>query len=572
LVESGLQAIPRSLVRAIKRVAYRLPVIVLAAAAAVALVGGTGIGSGFASWLGEILPVDPQTVDPVDAVTVGATLAVLAIGLFRRKRLARRLAVATFGAAALGQAVTLHHPFGAALGVVCVIALTRSRRRYRIDSDRALRRVSVVMALAGATVLVAGSLVSDAIAAAPVGSPLDDLASSLMAGLDGVDPTGILVPERAAGIFEALELAARLAVLVAAFGILRADPDRPPPDLLERYRELARRNARGALAPFQLGRDKLLFALPSGDGVVAYGRSGRDAIVLGDPIGTPPGAWRTFRAFVGRCTRGDVAVGVYQASAASTTPLEAMGFRTFKIGEEALVELRGFDLSGSRRANLRHTVARARRGGIHVVWRPNGLTPDETIPLLPALADIDAVWRRVHGPRMGFTISAFEAADLRCVGLALACEADGRPAAFATFRRTEPDAWVLDLLRRRSDATPGAIEAAVAHAALAMAEAGDRQLSLGLVALRGLTLDAGPLESRLLAVAARLVRPVYDIAGLTFFKNKFAPRWESRHAAVRGRLGAPGYVLALLRLHLAPSLPHLEPHLPAIRPFGHLRP
>jgi len=552
--------------------ADRLPMLALAAAAALAVAGGTGIGSGLASWLVAILPVDPQTLDPVDAVTVGATLALLAIGLFRRKRLARRLAVATFGAAALGQAVTLHHPFGAALGVVCVVALVRSGHRYRVDSDRALRRISVVLAVAGAAVLVVGSLLSDAIAAAPVGSPLDDLASSLMAGLDGVDPTGILVPERAASNFEVLELVARLAVLVAAFGILRADPDRPAPNLLERYRELARRNAHGALAPFQLGRDKLLFALPSGDGVIAYGRAGRDAIVLGDPIGTPADAWRTFRAFVGRCARGDVAVAVYQASAASIEPLEALGFRTFKIGEEAIVDLRGFDLSGSHRANLRHTVTRAARGGVRVAWYPSGLSPDEAARLLPALAGIDATWHRGRGPRMGFTIGEFAPADLGDVGVALAFEADGRPAAFATFRRTEPDAWVLDLLRRRSDATPGAIEAAVAHAAMAMAEAGDRQLSLGLVALRGLAPNSGPVESRLLALGIPLIRSVYDIAGLTFFKNKFAPRWEPRHAAVRGRLGGLGFVVGVLRLHLAPSLPRFKPEAPALRPSGHSQP
>jgi phosphatidylglycerol lysyltransferase len=243
-------------------------------------------------------------------------------------------------------------------------------------------------------------------------------------------------------------------------------------------------------------------------------------------------------------------VGIYQASPGSVGPLESLGFRTFKIGEEAILDLTDFDLAGPRRANLRHTISRAQRGGLGVAWCPDGLTPEEAARLLPALAEIDAAWQRAHGPRMAFTIGSFEPADLGGVGLALAFEADGRPAAFATFRRTEPGAWVLDLLRRRSEATPGAIEAAVAHAASGMAEAGDRQLSLGLVALRGLSLKSGPPESRLLAVGARLVRPLYDIAGLTFFKNKFAPRWEPREAAVRGRLGAVGFVLAVLRLHL----------------------
>ena len=58
------------------------------------------------------------------------------------------------------------------------------------------------------------------------------------------------------------------------------------------------------------------------------------------------------------------------------------------------------------------------------------------------------------------------------------------------------------------------------------------------------------MEERALAAIARLVRPFYDVEGLAFFKDKFAPRWEPRYVAVPSRVHLLGLLLALARLHL----------------------
>src|SRR5207249_11772820 len=63
---------------------------------------------------------------------------------------------------------------------------------------------------------------------------------------------------------------------------------------------------------------------------------------------------------------------VYQASAAGLDPLRARGFVAYHIGLEAMLDLNSFDLSGPRRANLRHTVTRAQRGGLRFEWYPTG--------------------------------------------------------------------------------------------------------------------------------------------------------------------------------------------------------
>ncbi len=318
-----------------------------------------------------------------------------------------------------------------------------------------------------------------------------------------------------------------------------------------RAREITRRHGRGALLPFQIGEDKLVFTPEGVEGVVVYGVAGHHAVVLGDPIGPAVDAWRAFDLFLETCRqRGQVPV-VYQASAEARDSLAQRGFRAVQVGREARLDLATFDLAGPRRANLRHTVARARKGGVRVTVQLGGLDPSEHRRLQRGLTAIDDAWRAKAGPELGFTIGRFDPSELGSLCISVAEGAEGDPIAFATFRPTGTDGgWVLDLMRRLPDATPGAFEACLTEAATAMRAAGASNLSLGLVPLGGLSSRSPILEERVLARGARAVRPWYDTSGLEFFKQKFDPTWELRYAAVRMRRDLFGLGVALLRLHL----------------------
>lgn len=532
-----------------ERLVLRLPEVALALAGLIAIVRITGADASLAAALAPLLPFDPASIDPLDALTAGLALSTMALAVRRRKRLAWPMAVALFAAAAVAQAMVLRHPLGAALALSCLGILLVDVRRYRVGTDRRLRLLALGIMAVGVGVLVGGSVLADA--AAPIGSAFDTLARWSIEILAFIDPTGLVTSAQSSSVLEVIEFATETAVLVAALAVLTADPDRPPPELLERDRRVARLYAHGALAPYQVGPDVLLFADHEGDGVVAYGRAGRTAVVLGDPIGPPPAAWGAFRAFEERCARGDIDVGVYQASPAVADHLRELGYRIFRVGEEAVIDVRRFSLAGGRMANLRHTVTRASRGGVRIGWYPDGLAPDDHDRWSGELLAVSRAWQATHGPAMRFTISPLDPVDLLRVGLAMATDPGGRIVAFATFRRTASDAWVLDVTRRRTDAVPGALEACLVTAATAMREAGDAELSLGLVALAGMSpAGDGPIEERLLAVGRRLVRPLYDIDGLLFFKGKFDPDWRPRFGAYRGRGPMVGYAVALLRLHL----------------------
>ncbi len=343
-------------------------------------------------------------------------------------------------------------------------------------------------------------------------------------------------------------LAVRLPIfLIVLATLLPAPEDSVPSAVAERADLTLRSRGRGALLPFQLASDKRRFVAPDG-GVIVSGTKGRFVVALGDPIGVDD-AGPAFTSFSDACrSRGQVPA-VYQATARFAPVLAAAGMRVFRVGHEAIVGLDGFDLRTPRRANLRHTISRARRGGLSFEFH-HGLDEDARARLLPGLLEADASWRRTAGPELGFTIGRFDPAEIDRLAIAVAVGADGGVVAFTTFRPMGDDGWVLDLMRRVPGRVPGAVEGCIVEAAMAMAAEGAPSLSLGLAPLAGIAADANGFEERALALAARLVRPWYDVEGLAFFKSKFDPTWVARSAAVPSRLHLPGLALALLGLHL----------------------
>jgi len=321
----------------------------------------------------------------------------------------------------------------------------------------------------------------------------------------------------------------------------------------QRARHVFDRFGHGALLPFQRSDDKHWFIGREGDSLISYGLAGRVAVVLGDPVGPDDHAWATFDRFLAACRAHRIVPVVYQATAAGRQRLDAAGFRCFPIGREAIVDLGQFDLRGPKRANLRHTVTRAERGGIRICWWPGGLAADEIARFGPGLTAIDTQWRRSAGPTMGFTIGTFETDRLATATIAIALDSAEAPVACATFAPTGADGgWVLDLLRRDPSGVPGALESCVARAAYEFRAERAQSLSLGLVPLWGLDRQSDLVEERLLARSTAVAAPVYDVDGLAFFKAKFDPRWETRYAAVPRRRDLAALVLGLLKLHLVP--------------------
>jgi phosphatidylglycerol lysyltransferase len=492
--------------------------------------------------LAAVLPLDPRSPSLAVLVTGALAAFLLAIGLWRGKRFAWWLALVVLTAGAVQQGVAMHHPFGALVALACVALLVLDRGRYVVASPPKARRTVVALVgigLAAPLLLVVGGF-----------RPLDVASGweSWLALGDPIRAIGTTDPS----VMLSLMALARVPLVLALLLILKPAPEpHMTQETARRAADVARRYGHGALLPFQLAPDKLLFSDAAYDAVIVYGRSGRVACLLGDPIGPTAQAWHLFDAFLNACRERDWVPAVYQSSSRARGPLLERGFRCYCIGHEALLPLASFDLVGRSRANLRHTIARARRGGVQVQWYPEGLEAEEARRRWPELEALDRAWRRGSGPQMGFTLGGFCRSILEDRPIAIAEGKDGRAIAFVTFLPTgADDGWVVDLMRRQPGSVPGALEWCIAEAATHLRRAGDRMLSLGLAPLAAIGGRHTPLPERVLAAFAWAVRPLYDVKGLARFKEKFDVSWEAKYLAVRhpADLGSVG--IGLLALHL----------------------
>jgi len=541
--------------RLVREVASLLPAVLIGGAGLVAAIDSSTLHLGLLQPLPSLLPIDPDISEPATAAAAAIGLLGLSIGLARGKRVAWWLAIATLAAALLAQIELFKHVSAAILAAACLGVLIADRGRYHVETGSRSRRVAFVLWGVGAVLAIAavGVAVGQAASLVRPATDTDVGEDALVSWLAFGDPGFAIQHMFNGGLLLAATVTARVAVVLGVMAALA--PGEAPgttPDAERHAAAVAKRFGQGALLPFQLAAEAERFSLRDRDGLLAYGRDGRVAIVLGDPIGPEGEAHAVLDAFLDTCRRCDWLPAVYQASAAGLDPLRSRGFVPYHIGLEAILDLHSFDLSGAHRANLRHTVARAWRGGVKVEWHPLGLGDD---PRLDAeLLQVDRAWRLDGRPELGFTVNGYRRGDLTTNPVALARAADGRMIAFTTYRATGCDGgWVLDLMRRVPGGVPGAVEACIADAAVGLRERDATWLSLGLAPLAGLDPGHGSPVERGLALGARLIRGSYDFSGLAFFKAKFAPHWEPRYLAVARRTHLPAVLLALLRLHLGGS-------------------
>ncbi len=502
----------------------------------VAILGGDPIG------LWRVLPAGPVVGDWMGAEVSSTAFLLVGIALLRRKQIGYWMALAMVAGSVVVQGATLGHPGAVitALGVGVILLATRGR--YHAGTGRRETILAGAL-LAGGVVLATAAALATATGADAVGTAADAVGSLLDLA------TPVAVPGLAT--VGALLVAARVAYILASVLVLDPRHDDRSQAEVDAARATLRRVGRGSLFPYQVAPECTAWTDAAATAALAVAAVGRVEVALGDPAGEPAAANGVLDAWLDRCHRDDLAPVVYQGSAELATRLARRGWASVLAGREAILDPTVFDLSTPRLANLRHTVTRSRKGGITTVWSRDGIAGLGDPGIVEAVVRLDREWRRTAGPQMGFTVGRFDPLEAGHSAIAVALDADGQPTAFVVLRPTGSDSgWMLDVMRRARGGVPGALEACLVAAIVALGEAGVSRLSLGLAPLAGLDPRSPSRAERWLARGTRLARPFYNHQGLAFFKDKFGPVWEPRYLLVPSWTSLSTAVIALLRLHL----------------------
>lgn len=283
--------------------------------------------------------------------------------------------------------------------------------------------------------------------------------------------------------------------------------------------------------------DKMFHFSGSGNSFMMYGEQGRSRIVMGDPVGDEDEWDDLLWSFNEQAEDDGFRVCYYQISAGSIPHYVDMGMRLFKLGEEARVSLKDFDVESPAARKLRKARNRAEREGLSF----GILTADQVKQEMPALRAISDEWLAGHAAReKSFSLGRFDEAYLERGSVAIVTK-DGVPCAFANlWCGGDHEELSVDLMRHGTEAPSCVMDFLFTELFLWGRAEGYQWFGLGMAPLSGMVAHPlAPLWQKLGALIYLRGGAFYNFQGLREFKEKFNPEWEPRYLAVPGSWHLP---------------------------------
>ncbi len=311
----------------------------------------------------------------------------------------------------------------------------------------------------------------------------------------------------------------------------------------QRVRALLDQYATNALAYFHLLDDKHYYFAGDGRAFIGYKLVGSVAVALGEPVGAADACRAVAASFAQFCDLNGWAFCFYQVTEDGAALLREVGLRSVKIGEEAVIPVQTFALTGKHFKGLRNATNRLEREGYTVEQAPRPID-DHTMDELEEVSD---AWLAQGGHReRGFTLGAFDRDYLRETMVFVVRSPSGRIEAFAnvipSFRSSEGN---FDLMRRRADAVDSAMDFLFVHLIDYFKAQGFTGMNLGLAPLAGI--EGTGVVARALRLLYERGERAFNFRGLRDFKDKWRPDWQPRYLVYRSDLQLPQIALAVAR-------------------------
>lgn len=258
---------------------------------------------------------------------------------------------------------------------------------------------------------------------------------------------------------------------------------------------------------------------------------GSVSLASGNPVGDPVHWPAAIEAWREQARAAGLSLAVMGAGEAGAAAFSAAGLSAYQIGDEAILDLRTFDLNAPGMKAVRQSVSRMQRRGYTTrVVSHRDLAAED----LAGLSREAAAWRGDGGDERGFSMALGRLGDPldgNCV-MVQARDRDERLRGFLSFVPWGRNGLSLDLMRRDPTADNGIVELMVAALAERSAEFGAGRASLNFAMFReaferGSAIGAGPL-ARLWRRALVLASRTWQLESLYRSNARYQPTWQPR--------------------------------------------
>ncbi|HET7627810.1 MAG TPA: bifunctional lysylphosphatidylglycerol flippase/synthetase MprF [Bacillales bacterium] len=314
----------------------------------------------------------------------------------------------------------------------------------------------------------------------------------------------------------------------------------------EEVQRFFRTHKGNALSHLLYLRDKSLFWAQDGNVLIPYGSIRDKLVVLGDPLGPRPLLRAAIEEFYRFADRYAMIPVFYQVTPEHLPIYHDTGFRFFKLGEEAFVDLRTFTIKGRKNADLRNARNRFEREGylFEVVEPPFSET------FFAELKRVSDAWLGGRQEK-GFSLGAFDRFYVEQGPITLIRDALDRIVAFTTImpHHGDPNVLSVDLMRHLPDAPNGTMDVLFIKLFEWARERGCETFNLGMAPLANVGGASNAMRGEKMArFVFQYGSHWYGFEGLRRFKEKFNPHWEPRFMAYPPSVSLPIVLVDLVRL------------------------
>ncbi|WP_411346425.1 bifunctional lysylphosphatidylglycerol flippase/synthetase MprF [Paenibacillus sp. WLX1005] len=339
-----------------------------------------------------------------------------------------------------------------------------------------------------------------------------------------------------------------LIVLAAIFALRpnRHVEDLPDAEQLDKLNEFLQNQQGNLLSHLLYLGDKTLYWAQEGKILIPYSRVRDKLVVLGDPIGDKSLAGAAIQEFQRYADHFALTVVFYQAAPEYLSIYHENGYNFFKLGEEALVPLDKFTLSGKSNQGLRTAKNKSEREGqLFEV-----LQPPFSAELISELRLISNEWLGDRKEK-AYSLGWFHESYLQRAPIALLREASGRILAFATLAPAYDNNRIvsIDLMRHLNETPNGTMDVLFVRLIEWAKESGYAYFNLGMSPLSSVGENANAhREEKLARLVFQYGGHWYGFEGLRRYKEKFSPEWEARYLAYPAGMQLPFLTIDLVRL------------------------
>jgi len=279
-----------------------------------------------------------------------------------------------------------------------------------------------------------------------------------------------------------------------------------------------------------LSGDKEFRFADSGTAFLMFARRRKSWVAMGDPVGDMRYFDDLGWGFVEAAQQANCRPVFYEISERHVPFMIEMGLTAHRVGEEAVINLPRFVLSGTRFAPMRASYDKAKREGLRCDFH----TPPHSAALIDELRPISEAWTKHRiGHEKRFSVGRFDTAYLNRFPIAVVRRGDEALAFASVMTPGAGKRVAVDVMRLRPEGAQGLME----FLFLALIEhykaEGAQELSLGLAPLAGLgARRTARLWDRFGALMFRHGGAFRTFDELRAFKAQFGPEWRARYIAL----------------------------------------